>query len=205
MTDAETARLVNASYDPKSSWDHWFDGSGTAGIRAGIKDNNLVFPGSETAEDWYRDLLAFPDKPLNHEQLGPVHFGFYLGLDAFLEKALPLLGDSPHFCGHSLGASRAWLAAGVYIAKGGHPGGITAFGSPRPGCSILRQLLAPYPKSSYRNGEDPVTDVPVWLASFPVLEPTPFKLVNVAPVDSGLLRFHHMPLYVQGTESLTWS
>lgn len=200
-TDLDLVSLSKAIYDPSyGDWTHYFDGSAADGICAGIKDNCLVFRGSITLEDWYRDLLAFPRQPLDHPQLGRVHAGFYEGMDEFLAKAFQLLGPGTAFCGHSLGAARAWLAAGVYIAQGGRPSRITTCGSPRVGCGEFRQLVTPYLKSSFKNRFDPVTDVPIWLPDFPVVEPADFTMLDEKPLgdDFDPLADHSIQLYLNG-------
>jgi hypothetical protein len=179
-------------------WDHYFDGGAESfGICAGIKDNALIFRGSITATDWLDDLDAIGSNPMDCPQLGMVHDGFDRGMNEFFQKNSGLLRDGAIIGGHSLGAARAWLFAGRYIAKGGTLRRVTVFGSPRPGCSELKQLLANTPKSSYRNGDDPVPCVPVWLPSLPyvhVIEPTS---VCAEPMDwtEGPMAWHNIGLY----------
>lgn len=206
QTDAEIAALCAAIYDPSQIgiWEHlWDGGADSGGIYAGIKDNALIFRGSITTEDWFRDLCAYPRRSLVHPQLGPIHSGFYEGLDDFFKEALPLLGRCPVIGGHSLGAARAWLFAGQYIAQGGGLGRIAVFGSPRPGCEQLRKLLAPASKASYKNRYDPVTEVPIWLPDFPVLHMADFSVLNQKPAadDWEPLADHHIELYCRGVDN----
>lgn len=204
QTDAELVQLCAAIYSPQAPgfWDHYYDGSASDGICAGIKDNALIFRGSVTSEDWERDFYAAMHTPIDHPQLGQIHAGFYEGLDVFLPQVFQLLGVNPVFSGHSLGAARAWDAAALYIVEGGSPGHIGVFGSPRPGCQQLKDILAPYSKSSYRNGLDPVPEVPFILPDFPVvapLDPTPIRIV---PTDwsEGFMAWHNINLYAQGMQ-----
>lgn len=199
-TDAEIVNLCAAIYDPlqNSSWDHFWPSIG--GICAGIKDNVLIFRGSITAQDWIRDLLAFPSPVKNHPEFGIIHAGFDEDMDEFFKEASQFLRDGARFGGHSLGAARAWLAAGRYILQGGSPAGITVFGSPKPGGLQFGQFLAPYKKSSYRNGKDPVPAVPFWIGEEIAIEPIDFQQLNVEPTDwsEGLMAWHNIHLYQQG-------
>lgn len=216
LTDQDLVGLCAAIYDPTyTGWDHFWSGAEPDGICAGIKDNRLVFRGSRTLEDWVRDVIAgVGTAPFAHAQLGQIPLGFWRGMHDFLTKALPLLGDGAAFGGHSLGAAHAQLAAGVYIAQGGHPGRITVCGSPRPGCEQLRQLLRPYPLTSFKNRYDPVTEVPMTFPNFPAIQMAEFNLLNILPVELASdprpwldfnplmehLTFedHHIELYVRG-------
>lgn len=158
-----------------------------------------MFRGSDDALDWLRDFDA---TIYSHPQLGPVHYGFMEGMDDFFEENSKLLGASPDICGHSLGAAHAWLFAGLLAKAGNNPSRITVFGSPRPGCDQLRSILSPISKSSYKNGNDPVTDVPVYLPIFPFVEPCQFTQINVPPVTHDLLHDHHIEQYLAGVEQL---
>lgn len=203
QADADIAKLCNAIYDPifnQTGWDHFW--SDFNGICAGIKNNTLIFRGSVTLEDWYRDLLARGFTPKTHPQLDVVDFGFDEGMDEFFEEAAKFLGPSAAIGGHSLGAARAWLFAGRYIAEGGSPSRIAVFGSPRPGGQALGQILASHSKISFKNRFDPVTDVPFALSGVMPIQPTSFTMINVKPAfdDIGLFSDHHMPEYLQGVQ-----
>lgn len=201
MKDADLIRLCQASYNPSTvAWDKWWDGSDPDGICGGIKNNVLVFRGSVTAQDWLRDLLAFPSPIKDHPDFGPVHAGFDEGMDEFFEKASKFLGDGAYFCGHSLGAARAWLGAGRYILTGRSPSHIATAGSPKPGCRQFGQFLSGYSKSSYRNGYDPVTEVPFVIGSDMAIAVTTPTDLDIEPTNwhEGLMAWHNINLYVQG-------
>jgi hypothetical protein len=205
MTDADLVRLASATYNPSSvEWDRWWDGSDPDGICAGIKDNVIAFRGSVSKLDWLRDLEAVPSQLKIHPQFGGIHAGFDDGMDEFFEKASKFLGDGAYFCGHSLGASHAWLAAGRYVLQGRTPRHIAVFGSPKPGGLQFGNFLAHCPKSSYRNGLDPVTEVPLWIGEELALapwEPTPLK-IEPSDWSEGLMAWHSIFLYQQGVEQL---
>src|SRR5580700_1257098 len=85
----------------------------------------VVFRGSETfsktnsvhdvVEDWARDFLAVPEHPfISHPQLGWVHAGFMMGMEAaWSEIKKHIQGNVIYFTGHSLGAARATIATGM--------------------------------------------------------------------------------------------
>ena len=202
LTDAEIVKLCAAIYSPQPPgfWDRYWDGSAPDRICAGIKGNVLVFRGSVTATDWFLDFLVAPHVPLDHPQLGIVHAGFYEGMDEFFEKTAKLLGQNPIVCGHSLGAARAWIYGGLLTATGNNPSRITVFGSPRPGGLGLANLLAPIPKASYKNGDDPVAEVPLWIGETMALEPISFTALHQIPTDwtEGLMAWHSIKLYSEG-------
>lgn len=199
--DADLARLCAAIYNPQPAgfWNVFYDGSAPDGICAGIKDGVLVFRGSVTPGDWLRDFMVAPATPFDHPQLGIVHAGFYEGMDGFFSKTSKLLGDNFQLVGHSLGSARAWIYAGLLTAASNNPSRITVFGSPRPGGLGLANLLAPIPKASYRNGDDPVTDVPLWIGETMAIEPVAFTALHETPTDwaEGVMAWHSIKLYSQ--------
>lgn len=198
--DVGIVQLCQAIYTPASEgWDKLWSGE-VGGIYAGIKDNALIFRGSITKEDWFRDLLVLPHYPLNHPQLGLVHTGFYEGMDEFFEEASKFLGPNPVIGGHSLGAARAWLFAGRLISEGSHPGRIVVCGSPKPGCGQLRNLLAPYSKASFKNRYDPVTVLPIPLPDFPCIDMADFTMLNIIPTRDDILADHDISNYVSGVK-----
>lgn len=206
-TDADLVWLCAAIYVPQPTgfWDYFQDGSAPDGICAGVKDNALICRGSITREDWVRDLevIRFGSIRL-HPQFGKVHAGMDEGLDEFFEKVAPHLSDGACFSGHSLGAAHAWGLAGRYVLAGGSPGRITVVGSPRYGCIEFCRFIAPYPKASFRNGEDPVTEVPFVIGDELALGPAIPQPILVEPTDwsEGLMAWHSIALYNQGVTAL---
>lgn len=204
VSDTDLVNLCAGIYDPSSQWDHLFFGAQDDDIYAGIKKINdtsvLCFRGSVSATDWFRDFMVLPHEPLDHPQLGIVHAGFYEGMDEFFEEVSPLLGPNPFITGHSLGAARAWLFGGLLTAANNNPCRITVFGSPKPGGQQLASLLASVSKGSYRNGEDPVTEVPLWIGYHMAIEPVAFTGLKIEPTDwsEGPMAWHSINLYEKG-------
>lgn len=208
ISDAALADLCLASYDPAVRWDLWSSANGVWVAIKRMGDVDAVcFRGSVTTEDWIRDLRAVPETT-DHSELGPVHAGFFEGMEMTTARVLAALRPEAELAvmGHSLGAARAWLFAA--LIQHDHPvSRICVFGSPRPGFPPLRAALARISAVSYRNatpvGHDRITDLPVSFPELPWLEPRALTDVCAppAPDDHGAFRFHHMPLYRSGLGS----
>jgi pimeloyl-ACP methyl ester carboxylesterase len=171
ITDLEAAQLCAAVYDGNSpAWDHWIEQDGiVAGIKKDANSTTVIFRGSANAEDWHRDLDEFPHE---HPLLGYVHGGFLEGMEKFHQTLVPLLSGEVNIGGHSLGAAHACIFAGLID---GPVKKLALFGCPRPGFNRLRTLVSYKCQyiSSFRNRDDPVTEVPFLMGLFQhVIEPT---------------------------------
>lgn len=213
--DAELADLCVALYGqigaPPVQWDHLDPGEDDNVCWALKKTDTadiIVLRGSVTVADWIHDVEAEPTMIQRYEDLGPVHSGFAAGMPKMWNEAIPLLHhDRPTWItGHSLGAARAAILAGMMLIDGLAPGAAVRFGEPRPGFAPLAALLARrgvYQKA-YRNagtwGHDYVTDVPLVLPEFPYAHGCPLTDIDAPPSGDLMLRYglfagHHMPLY----------
>ena len=205
-----TAALEQASTKNWSSFDHveppQQDGGVCWGIKAFDDATVVVMRGSITKQDWFRDFLAMPAHEVSpYEKLGPVHLGFSIGLPAawkIIKPGVTVRQKPLILAGHSLGAARAWILAGMAIVDGVVAARVVVFGSPRPGFAQLASVVAEAPQKSYRNRLDPVCEVPFNIPpKFPYVEPAPFTMLDVEPAaedEWGPLADHHMPLYVAG-------
>lgn len=185
LTDLRAAQLCQAVYAGQSGFDHWFEADGIiAGLVRQNDDVTIVFRGTDCAEDWLRDLDAVPVETL---RLGTVHAGFYAGMDLFLSEVGMYLTGHVAVTGHSLGAARAAILAGLMTAGGHPPAKLTLFGCPRPGGGLLADIVTHGSTviASYRNREDPVPEVPYLPGVYQhIVDPTPIQspdwhLVNV--------------------------
>ena len=113
-----------------------------------------------------------------------------------------------YIAGHSLGAARAALYAFSRIKRGLPVDGVFLFGCPRPGDAMIRDALSQIPVRSIKNGDDPITDVPldIELIDEDYCQPRDFEAVNVPWNDSlpdwGPFNAHHIELYQEGCKSL---
>lgn len=210
ISDAALADICLGSYAKGYQWD--WKALSKLGVWVAIKrvgDLDVVcFRGSVTIDDWIRDLVAVPET-VNHPELGPLHAGFAKGMQDVTDLVRWGLRPEVTYAvtGHSLGAARAWIFAGMML-KVRMPSRVCVFGSPRPGFARLAAALAApgiISMVSYRNatpiGHDRVTDLP---PAFPPELPwcQPVALTDIAeppdPADLSPFRFHHMALYGKG-------
>lgn len=219
-TDRDIAALCVGIYDYPGEtpvqWDHYDDGKDSDQICWGaVVSGGVVYitmRGSVTFEDWRRDFNAFAS-PFGCSDIGPVHPGFLLGMEKVLREIKERFPGMPYvFCGHSLGAGRASILAGLAITGGCKVAGRVVFGEPRPGFRTLQGILSVVPHScSYRNGSetrhehDPVTDVPFVFGIEQYVHPTPLIDLYVVPPPNDpwdIFAFHHMTLYYQGVSNI---
>lgn len=203
-SDLDLCRLVDALYnDPAAPWDALFLPEADDGVCCALRrigeDDVVVFRGSETVQDWLRDFFAVPHQPTSHPQLGDVHAGFMAGMDDAASHLLPLLRKSVTVTGHSLGAARATLFAGLLAAAGKPPRARVVFGEPRSGCARLTELLADVPGRSWRTAgagrHDLVTDVPTDPPFGRVTALTDIFALPQAGDPWGIFSYHHIQLY----------
>lgn len=169
-------------------------------------DFDITFPGSETLTDWMRDAASV--REIIDPHLGPVADGFFIGMPDMFEMIYPKIPPHAYVCiqGHSLGAARALIFAALLIAKGFPVERLTVitFGSPRPGGSQLAKILEPVEILSFRNGNDPVTEVPTKYmgGQHPRgLIPITSEPIALSPWD--LVKWHHMQAYI--VSLMLWS
>lgn len=119
--------------------------------------NVLVFRGTGDVSDW---LKNFDVELIDFEGGGRVHKGFYHALMQVWSKLEPKLAklEGPvYYCGHSLGAALATVAAAQAETK---PVGVYAYGSPRVGDAEFAKSLEGIAIFRFVNHLDVVTTVP---------------------------------------------
>jgi hypothetical protein len=160
ITDADLAQLCALSYKPGAEWDHAWTAEEICVYHRVIEGVDvIVFRGSVTPADWLRDFKGLPEK---HRLLGWCHDGFLDYMDLVFEETMAVVGREIIVTGHSLGAARASILAGLYAAHGSAPIARVVFGEPRPAFKQLRSILrdSGMQLRSYRNVRDPITLVP---------------------------------------------
>ncbi len=205
LTDLGIADLLLAQYQNGAA-------QHVSGVDFTVQDMGdctvVAFEGSHTPLDWHRDFEAVM---VNDVDLGAVENGFLQGMRD-VQDEIDLPPDSPLIIiGHSLGAARAAIFAGLTFDQGMMVPGdrIVLFGCPRPGGENLKSILARIPITSYRNGKDPVCDVPF---DIPLIEPychvRDFTMLNATPADDDIwnivpdMGWHHIQNYRKGLEAL---
>lgn len=135
-----------------------FDQAGTH-IRITKEDGYTVvaFRGSMSVLDWVRNLIFSPFDASTHA--------------GFMASAVRAWGPIPSegeiiLTGHSAGGAIAQLVASMFVSGGKVPASLVTFGTPRI-CPLIfdsiSDLLANVPGTDYRNGDDPVPQLPVGL------------------------------------------
>jgi Lipase (class 3) len=210
MTHRDLASLQPAIYaGDASKFDYLSPGSGDRGVVYGIKrcpDFTVVcFRGSANFLDWIKDFWAAAD-PFDHGKLGPVHPGFYIGMQTAWSQIAAATTGPYIMCGHSLGAAHATLCAALAELAGRKVLERVVWGEPMSGFQPLADLLADIPSTSYRNivGKhyDRVTSVPFELLVERYVRAGHLTDVTAAPPSNdawGPLAYHHMGLYLSAT------
>jgi hypothetical protein len=220
--DLQLARLQLGAYEYDGTPFAWDWHAEPGGVDCGIKlvDDTavVIFVGSRSpmtgggVEDWERDFLALPFKPVAHPQLGIVHAGFYLGMEqAELAIWSWLTTNQDRWkrlfvIGHSLGAARARIFAALhFLSVGKKVDHLARFASPRVGMESFAAYGAPWLEVVYRtmddHGHDYVTDLP----PAPFIDDEAPKDVRVTPMphdEWGLFAYHHMSLYAAGLSNV---
>lgn len=205
LSNLALTRVVAELYDPTSDWDDLLAAPQDHGVCCALRHllevDLVIFRGSMTTQDWFRDFLAVPQTTKAHPQFGPVHAGFDLGMDEAFANIQPALGRQVIVAGHSLGAARAALYAARLKAAGRPPNRILLLGCPRPGFQQFADYVADIPTDSIRNHGDLVTTVPFTIPGFPFVPAASYidQFVSAPANDPwGPLRYHHIELYEAG-------
>lgn len=188
LNDVDLAALAAEAYTAAPTW-RAGDVHALYTFRAG---ESVVAIRGTTADprDWLRDLSVMPKRD---RALGFCHAGFLDGARAlFLKSPLPDRDFSASILtGHSMGGALALLLGGLLAAHGSPPRAIVTFGAPRCGSWTLRRVLRDLPLRLYRNGDDPVPEVP-WLPGFYV---HPAKLIAIGDAALDPLDDHPIAAY----------
>lgn len=194
-SEAELVDLEACAYDPaRTPFIATFDNAVRVFLDTSNPDfNTFEIQGTRDRIGWALDFIAAPHTP-GHEDadLGFLHLGFYLAAKSVTLKMSTVLASKPTgiVC-HSLGGAIGLLNA-VWLAAGGVPPlFVRAYAPPRVGgakfvaaVAKLRNVIA------YRNGDDPVPQVPFTLPDFPYEQ---IPLTHVGPVASPTNAFSFLP------------
>lgn len=114
--------------------------------------------------DWIRDLSAMPHESRAHPELGECHSGCLSGAEMALAPLLAVVGSDPYVLTlHSLGGGVGVLLAAMATEAGRPPVRIVSFGCMRNSIgSAVPRILKDVEGIHYRNGGDPVVDLPDW-------------------------------------------
>lgn len=131
-------------------------------------------------QDWFRDADAFPTPVADHPRLGLCHRGFVTGAESILPLLRPSLSAPYILTGHSLGGALAIATAALLTDIGFPPARLVTFGAPRVGIgSALATILKDVTMTLYRDGDDPVPEVPI----YPFRHPCALTAIGVPLID----------------------
>lgn len=131
----------------------------TVCVRYDGSDTAIIFPGSETDDDWRDDFEVIP---YVHPVLGTLHWGFWKYLPAVWLAVKPLIKGRLYVGGHSLGGAHAAGLAAIAGLDDIHTTYMALFEAPRVGCEAFIVHLDTYVDEGVLtwNGLDPVPAVP---------------------------------------------
>ncbi len=186
LLDRDAAWLCRLVYayrgDPAITWDHFDAGADDSdGVAWAIKlaadgAADLVFPGTQTLRDAWRDIDFIPiAAPAPYAALGQVHEGFFRGLPQMVVELLTLKPKRVRIQGHSYGAAHGRLVSRMLTILGCPVAAPVLFGEPASG-------FDPSPGRSYRNMGDPVPDLPLAVPGMPWTQGSQLIEVSAPPV-----------------------
>lgn len=156
----------------------------------------VAFRGTVDIADWLRDFDAVP---LYDPRVGSCHAGFLTGARAVLPAIINhrALEQRPRvLVGHSLGGALALVLGGLLIAAGQPPLHVETYGAPRAGFDTLANVYDGVSVAQYRNGNDPVPEVPV----FPYRHVRPRLAIGAPHLDP--IRCHFIAAYQGSIDAL---
>ena len=197
ISDADLCRIVARSYTSAT----WWAGELSALYTAADGARVIAIPGTKhEIGEWLRDFDAIPTWD---RDLGICHRGFRDGAWE-LYRRCPLTAHDfagSIIVGHSLGGALALLLAAICAFIEQPPRAVVTFGAPRCGSWKLRQLLRRVPLRLYRNGDDPVPDVP-WM---PGIYLHPRALIPIGEAAFDPLVDHSIAVYRRALDQMVKS
>ena len=170
ITDRDLVLASAATYGSAEATLVGLDGTARA-FRTVVGDVAVyAIEGTHDPQGWFLDFMALPIEShasTEHPDIGFVHGGMFAVLLSVwpgmvtMIKADVAAGLKIAVTGHSLGASCAVLATALLVATGIIPVRCAFFAPPRVGFKKMNDLVDQAPTAAYRNGNDPVTDVPL--------------------------------------------
>ncbi len=200
--------LVLASAATYTAADATFSGlSGTVRAFRSVVDDTAVYAieGTHDRLGWALDFMALPvptHATVECPSVGWVHAGINAAMESIWPAISAAMDKDEKFAitGHSLGAGLAVISTARMVARGHPPTRWAAFAPPRVGFKKMLELVAAVPGTGYRNGNDPVTDVPFRAEPFWIYEQVP--LLRGGDLYHPPWDAHHIDNYVALEQSL---
>ena len=208
ITDHDLVLAAAATY--KTADATFYGLNGTARAFRTLVDDTAIYAieGTHDSLGWALDFMALPISShvtAEDEDIGWVHSGINAVLESIWPALIAAMSKDEKYAitGHSLGAGMALLATARMVAFKHPPVRWAAFAPPRVGFKKMVDLVATIPGNAYRNGNDPVTDVPFKAEPLWLYEQVPLRRgdeVCHPPWDA-----HHIDLYVKLESELSSS
>lgn len=159
MTPRDYALLAQQAYDAKPDIGDP-DSASRAIVRHTTEGLVVAFRGSDDLDSWVHNLDSVP---VSVPGMGVVHRGFYCAWTDMAPQVIAAIGSQPvTLVGHSLGGAISLLAAASLTLAGKPPVAVYAFEPPRVSFDMtLRVMLSHVPLHLWKNGSDPVPDIPL--------------------------------------------
>lgn len=197
-SDADLCRIVARSYTTAT----WWAGEMSALYTVADGARVIAIPGTKHGEidEWLRDFDAWP---VWDRWLGVCHRGFRDGAwDLWRRSPLASVDfGGAIVTGHSLGGALAILLGAIMTVERTPPRAIVTFGAPRCASWKVRRLLRPIAMRCYRNGDDPVPDVP-WL---PGVYVHPRRQIEIGTPAPDPISDHHIGAYEKAVAGMACS
>jgi hypothetical protein len=205
ITDVE---LVAASAATYAGGEATFSGlSGTVRCFRTLVDGVAIYAieGTHDKLGWALDFMALPipmHVTAEHPDIGWVHAGINAALDSIWPLFVETIAQDEKYAitGHSLGAGLAVIATARLVALKRPPLRWAAFAPPRVGFKKMIDLVTSVPGTGYRNGNDPVTDVPFRAEPMWIYEQVP--LLRGGETAHPPWDAHHIDNYAKLVETL---
>jgi hypothetical protein len=161
VTDHDLAGFAAAAYTGTPTWtqgDAFVYGTELNDARLG-KITVVAWRGTADPEDLLHDSDVIP---VNDPDLGMCHAGFLSDVNGVAAGIISdLNGKQVLLTGHSKGGAEVLIFGAKLLVANSPPLAIVTFGAPRAGFAKLRDTLSAVQTiRQYRNGNDPVTQVP---------------------------------------------
>ena len=197
VTSSDAAAIVARSYKSAT----WYAGELSALYTVSNNSRIIAIPGTKREiGEWLRDFDAMP---ILDRDRGICHRGFRNGAWELYRRS-PLTAHDfagSVIVGHSLGGALALLLAGILTVEHCPPRAVVTFGAPRCASWKVRRLLRPIAMRCYRNGDDPVPDVP-WL---PGVYVHPRRQIEIGTPAPDPISDHHIGAYEKAVAGMACS
>lgn len=209
ITDHDLVLACAATYTNPNATFTGLDG--TARVFRSVVGDVAIYAIEGTHDNlgWFLDFMALPVEEhvtVERPYIGWVHGGIFAVLDSVWDELLATVktdvsaGLQVAVTGHSLGAGCAVIATALLVAIDIEPVRCSFFAPPKVGFKKMLDLVAEIPGNGYRNGNDPVPEVPFYAPPLWLYQQVP--LLRGGKDATPPWEAHHIALYVALEEAI---